>query len=180
MRRPPFFILLVLLGIALDQWTKFYVFEWLGALPQEHPSIPLIDGYLHLKLARNEGVAFSLLKGFPSLILLISLAAIGAIVWIYIRSWRTARAPLLVALALLLIGAIGNLIDRGALGFVRDFFDFVPHVPLIGAWAIFNVADICITLGVILYLICEMFLREDSPESPTPATETPTEVAKPN
>lgn len=176
MRRPFIFILLVLLGIALDQGSKIYVFDLLSGLPPQHPSVPLIDGILHLKLAKNEGVAFSMLKGLPSVILIISFAAISAIVWIYVKSWRTARAPLIVALGLLLVGAIGNLIDRVALGHVRDFLDFVPHVPFVGAWAIFNVADICITVGVILYLICEMFLRVEPAGTAAPEPE----AAKPS
>ena len=59
------------------------------------------------------------------------------------------------ALALILIGAVGNLIDRVALGYVRDFIDFRPELPIVGHWAVFNVADMCICAGVGLYLIGE-------------------------
>ena len=69
-----------------------------------------------------------------------------------------------LALGLLLVGAIGNLIDRLVFHYVRDFIQFVPRIPLIGQWAVFNVADMCITIGVILFLICELFLKSNAEE----------------
>ena len=71
---------------------------------------------------------------------------------------------MIVALGLLLVGAIGNLIDRLVYQFVRDFIQFVPPVPIVGHWAVFNVADMCITVGVFLFLIGEIFLKS-SPEN---------------
>ena len=93
------------------------------------------------------------------MILCLSVGALGGVAWFYARSWRTATRAATVALALVLIGAAGNLADRVFLGYVRDFIDFVPHLPLIGHWAIFNVADACLTMGVLLLLCIELFSR---------------------
>ena len=71
---------------------------------------------------------------------------------------------ILAALGLLLIGATGNLADRICFGHVRDFIDFVPPLPLVGHWPVFNLADICITTGVALYLLGE-FLGKTRKES---------------
>jgi signal peptidase II len=162
MRRPLFFSLFVVLGFGLDQWSKLLVF----ALLAKGTAWQLIPGVLHLTLARNQGVAFSLLRNHPSLILCVSCAAIAVLVWLYATVRRTAPAVVLVALGLLLVGAMGNLADRLAYGYVRDFIDFVPPVPLVGRWAVFNVADMCITIGVALYLFGELFCGRRRPEEP--------------
>lgn len=151
MRRPLPFAMLVVLGVVIDQLAKYLAF-WL--IP-EGGSVPLLDGIFHLTHARNHGVAFSMLSGRPLLILCIVGLAVPALVWWYAVSWRTGPAVLLAGQGLLLAGALGNLIDRAQFGYVRDFFDFVPPLPLIGKWAIFNVADICICVGVGCFLLAE-------------------------
>jgi signal peptidase II len=157
MRSPLPFTLLILSGIAIDLLSKWMVFSHLEAGNAE--SIQWIPGVLHITLAQNRGVAFSLFKDSQLFILSVSALAIGGIVYMYAKNWRTARAPLIFALGLLLTGAIGNLVDRLYFGYVRDFIDFVPPVPFVGRWAIFNVADICITTGVLLFLFSELFLQ---------------------
>jgi signal peptidase II len=109
--------------------------------------------------AENRGVAFSLLRDHPGIIMCVSVGALFAILYLYSRIWRTAHSVMIVALGLLLIGAIGNLIDRLVFSYVRDFIQFVPPIPIIGHWAVFNVADMCITVGVILFVISELFLK---------------------
>jgi signal peptidase II len=157
MRSPLPFTLLILFGIATDLLSKWLVFAHLQANDTE--GVLLIPGILHITLAQNRGVAFSLFKDSQLFILSVSALAIGGIVYMYVKNWRTARAPLIFALGLLLTGAIGNLVDRLYFGYVRDFIDFVPPVPFVGRWAIFNVADICITTGVLLFLFSEFFLQ---------------------
>lgn len=161
MRRPLVFIICVSAGVALDLLSKWWVFAWLSG----GEAYRLWPGVLHITRAENRGVAFSMLKEHPSIIYCVALAAIGALTWIYWRSRENGGKVLLSALCLLLVGAIGNLIDRLVFGFVRDFIDFVPQLPVIGHWAVFNVADICICVGVGLYLVSELFLKP----APAPA-----------
>jgi len=166
MRKPIPFAIVVLLGIGFDLLTKYCAFHALGR-GQAYVLIPNVFAFVH---AENHGVAFSMFADYPWLILAVTSAAIaGLIGWF---AWiREKGHPLaLVATALLLIGATGNLMDRLTFNFVRDFIDFVPPIPWIGHWAVFNVADICITAGVILYVIVELFLTTEkkSPASPAP------------
>jgi signal peptidase II len=178
MRRPLSFATLVLLGVVADHTTKFLVFRSL----RDNETIELVPGWLQIKRAINHGVAFSFLQNQPWIILCVSFIALGAITYIYLRSWRTAHVTMIWALGLLLVGAVGNLLDRLAFRYVRDFIDFVPPLPLVGRWAVFNVADICVTVGVILFLIAEVFLKEQSavppaskPPQGAPIPETPGE-----
>ncbi|HYF51598.1 MAG TPA: signal peptidase II [Planctomycetota bacterium] len=155
MRRPLPFFLLVAAGIALDLVSKWIVFQWLA----DDRTVALLPGVLHLTLARNYGVAFSMGKHLHSLwFVLLSLLFSVGLIWFYLRAWRTAAALSILAMGMILVGAVGNMIDRLFFGYVRDFIDFVPEIPLIGRWAIFNVADICITVGVVFYFIAELFL----------------------
>ena len=180
MRRPNAFATLVLLGVVADHTTKFLVFR---SLRVGEPKA-LVPGWLEISPAVNYGVAFSFLQTHPNIILAVSVLALIAITALYLRIWRTAHTVMIWALGLLLVGAIGNLIDRFAFQYVRDFIAFIPHIPWIGQWATFNVADICITVGVILFLISEIFLRDtpNSPVAPQPpqtATTAPTNPVNP-
>ncbi len=157
MRRPLPFAIFVAAGIALDLISKELVFQRAGTGPV------LLPGVLQITRAKNTGVAFSWLKDSPQAVFAIAAVLIGVMLWIYARSWRTAPGMLIFALGLLLIGALGNLVDRLALGYVRDFIDFIPELPLIGRWAVFNVADICICIGVGMYLLSELFLKTEPP-----------------
>jgi signal peptidase II len=173
MRSPLPFTLLILSGIAIDLLSKWLVFAHLQTSYTE--GIQWIPGVLHITMAQNHGVAFSLFKDSQVFILSVSTVAIAGILYMYAKNWRTARAPFIFALGLLLTGAIGNLVDRLYFGYVRDFIDFVPHVPFVGRWAIFNLADICITTGVMLFLFSELFLQRPvlQPEaSAAPAADT--------
>jgi len=166
MRRPLYFLLLVVCGIVLDQLTKSLAFS---QIPLEHTR-PVIDGIFHFSPVHNKGVAFSLGAKYPLLIKGFTICAvIGLAVW-YAITWRSASKLLIVALAFLLSGAIGNLIDRMLFDYVLDFLDFRPELPVIGHWAIFNVADIFICVGVGL-LVLESLWPEPKPTlSPAPVS----------
>ena len=100
------------------------------------------DLVLGIKLinTRNTGVAFSMFSGGGPLVVIIALIALGALVAFFVTH---LHKPLVwLPTGLLLGGAAGNLIDRIRLGAVTDFIK-IPH------WPAFNVADICVTLGVI-------------------------------
>ena len=159
MRRPFIFFAFVLTGIGADLLSKWLVFRALA--PRQ--VYRLIPGVLHIVRAENPGVAFSMLSGHALLISLISLAAMGVVLWLYYRHRRTASVDMLLALGLVLAGAAGNLYDRVRWGRVRDFIDFVPPLPMIGHWAVFNVADICITVGAVAFLIREIMKTHDQP-----------------
>jgi signal peptidase II len=150
-------IFLALSVVGLDQFSKWLVDHQMAL----HQSIPVFPGLLSLTYVRNTGVAFGLFAsastGLRSILLLFfSLVAIGAILFMWVRN-RQGHLLLHLALALILGGALGNLIDRLRMGEVIDFID-VYWRDL--HWPAFNVADSAITIGVILLLIHLIFYPE--------------------
>ena len=154
---------LIALGVAgavivLDQLTKTVV----ASRMELHQSIPVIEGFVALTYVRNTGVAFGLLAGrwiaFRVQFLLgVSAFAVTLLVW-FLRGVPPERRLLVAACGAVLGGAVGNMIDRVALGEVIDFVDLS-----LGAyhWPAFNVADAAITLGVAV--LCLDAVRQPVP-----------------
>jgi signal peptidase II len=149
--------LLALAVLIIDQWTK-----WLAETNLTfHEPVPVIEPFLNWTLAYNYGAAFSFLADaggwqkwfFSGLALLMSLFLIGYLV----KAPRKAKL-LSIGLALVLGGALGNLIDRLLHGHVIDFI----HVHYADVWhyPIFNVADMGICIGVVLIVIDMLFLEK--------------------
>ena len=136
-------VILVLL-VGLDQWTKWAIVK----------SIPLGDtfevvpGFFELTYVRNTGAAFSSFDGIGMwFFILLTIAALGVMIYYFFKS---DNSKIDFALALIMAGALGNLIDRIRFGYVRDFFLFY----IFGSpFAVFNVADVCITLGFVLLFV---------------------------
>jgi signal peptidase II len=141
LRRPLLIAGLVVFVVVLDQVTKALVVENIADEP-----LSIIGDTVEFRLSRNPGGAFSLLTGFTPLLAV--LAAIVAVV--LVRVAQRAKDPVMVvALSLVLGGALGNLLDRlfRAPGFLRgEVVDFVR----VGAFPSFNVADSAITIGAVL------------------------------
>jgi signal peptidase II len=125
--------------IALDQITKHTLGTWIRPGQVRH----VIPG-LELVYERNTGVAFSFLAGTGALVYVVTAVALVALVTFLML--RPTRRLLWLPTGMLVGGAIGNLIDRVALGSVIDFIK-LPH------WPAFNVADTCITFGVIILVL---------------------------
>lgn len=142
-------VTVVLIIVALDQLTKLLV----RAEIPVHGSVPVIPGLLNLVHVRNTGAAFGFLNAveFPYKSAVVALVATAALAGIALYAARISSHARLarVGLALILGGAIGNLIDRLALGSVVDFVDVI-----IAGWHFwaFNVADSAITFGVVAML----------------------------
>lgn len=146
------FELLVILGtLAADLLSKSWAAGPLAAM--EGGTLPLIEGVFHLTYVQNTGAAFGIFRGqrWP-LIVLTSIATI-AVAYVLITRRKKFSLWLRLSLALIVSGALGNLIDRAFLGYVRDLFDF----RLIN-FAIFNVADVCICVAAALLMICIFFI----------------------
>ena len=135
--------------IALDQWVKFEIVKNIQ-LGEVKPFIPKI---LSLTYLRNTGAAFSILENQQWLFAVITLVVIGAAIW-YLSKHIKGSVWLLSALCLIIAGGIGNFIDRMRQGFVVDMFqlDFIN-------FAIFNVADSYLTIGVLVLIV--MMLKEE-------------------
>jgi signal peptidase II len=138
---------LMAVGIALDLWSKRAVFDW---LQQQGNNISIIDGFLRLVMALNDGAAFGLFSGKPYLLVAVSIVALIAIFVIFLFS-GTERRFVHIALALFAAGVCGNLYDRiFNNGLVRDFIDVVYWPGR--HWPAFNIADsmLCIAVGLLV------------------------------
>lgn len=148
-------LLVVVAIIILDQWTKAWVVENLSP-PESKPPIPLIGQYLVIYYIQNRGAAFGLLSNSVFLAVLIAVA-IGVVSYLYLRMLNSGPPAFKLIFAMIIGGALGNLIDRAHnAGYVVDFISF--RIPQIGYYfAIFNVADACISVGVFLLFVGIVF-----------------------
>jgi len=133
-------------------------------------AINVVSGILELRFAANDDTAFSLLRTFgvartPSLLLAASGLALVGVVAMWIASRKRASRAQHVGFALVLAGALGNVVDRAVRGYVVDFIHLTR-------WPVFNVADIAVVAGVALLGYCAIF-RRDEPACDPPAPAGP-------
>jgi signal peptidase II len=133
---------------ALDQWTKQLVLRFIS--PDE-PRV-VISNFFTLVNVTNTGAAFGSFKGNNTFFIVISIIALVVVMFLLVKRrqvdlWRD------VSLALLLAGILGNLTDRLLYGHVIDFLLFNLHVRYADPWPAFNLADSCISIAVVLFII---------------------------
>lgn len=143
-------ILPAALIVALDQWTKWLVSTRIPFSGSWSPW-PWLEPYARIVHWTNTGAAFGMFQNFN---LVFTVLAILVSLFILYYYPRIERQDWLIRLALILqlAGALGNLIDRLRQGYVTDFIS-------VGTFAVFNVADSCISVGVVV-LMLGMYLRE--------------------
>ena len=140
-------LLLSLAVVVMDQWSKWLVERH---LPLHRPT-EIIPGFLNFTHVQNTGVAFGMFAANGSSTGTAVLTALGliALTVVGLYFWHTSARDtlMLLSLSLILGGAVGNLMDRIAAGFVTDFID-----AYIGSyhWHTFNLADSAITIGICL------------------------------
>lgn len=135
---------IILALMLLDQASKIWILHSFSADPAVRTLLPIFD----LRLAFNSGVSFSFLHNAPAALLIAGASAVVLVLLWFLKDAETALARL--AFALIIGGALGNIIDRVRFGFVVDFLHFHWqhwHFPT------FNVADCGITIGAILLFI---------------------------
>jgi signal peptidase II len=144
------FVLIAGGGLAADLWTKYLAFEILGYGPGSRHMV-LIPDVLQLRTTLNPGAVFGVGPGLAPLFIVISLVAIGFVVYVFMNCLRQ-QWVMQIALGLILAGAMGNLYDRAFNhGKVRDFI-------LLHYWPwIFNLADAMLCIGVPLLIVCWLF-----------------------
>jgi len=173
------FVVLAALSAAVDLATKSYIFNRLG-MPGEQRGIVLVPGMLSLETNLNEGALFGMGQGLGAVFAAVSLCAIAGIVAMVWRPETRADLWLLVSLALITGGIIGNLYDRlGLPGLdwhaplerrgeavlaVRDWIHF--KLDGIIDWPIFNLADSWLVIGAGLLLLLSMRPQQNVVEVP--------------
>ena len=144
------YFLLAAALVAADQLVKFLVRSHIPAWE----SIPFIPHVMDLTYVKNTGAAFSMLAEHTWVLTIIS-AAVSVFLAVALAKKFIVHPAGRLCLAVVLGGAVGNLIDRAAFGFVTDMFK-----TTFMNFAVFNVADICVVLGGIALCVYVMFFYE--------------------
>ncbi len=142
--------------LFVDQWTKHAIQQRLVL----YQKVEVVHGFFNLVHVRNTGGAFGIFGGEKGglgslLFVVVSLVAIGSILFLYLRLKENERI-LSLSFSLVLSGAIGNLIDRLRYGEVVDFLDFYLFSF---HWPAFNISDSAICLGIGLMAL-ELLVRD--------------------
>jgi signal peptidase II len=132
------FLIVTVLVVVLDQLSKL----WIDA---KRPQIELLPGFLDLSYVENIRAIFGLLHTRPEVIIALGIAGV-VVVLLFIYYFPPVTTLGTVSFALILSGAVGNLIDRIRLGYVIDFISM--HVRNVFHWPAFNVADTALTVGI--------------------------------
>jgi signal peptidase II len=135
--------------VMLDQITKAVVIRAFAS-PDSGASKQIIPHLLDFRHDENTGAAFSLFQGRSTTLLLIGVIVIGVLIYYY-RALPQGQPVLRLAVGGVLGGAVGNIIDRVRLGHVTDWIH-ITHYPT------FNIADSCITIGMITLAISLLFM----------------------
>lgn len=142
------FVLAIVI-LLLDQGTKIWAERVLSRQP-----LVLIPGALELTYLENRGAVWGLMQGWRIVFLVATFVFLCILVWFYAKKRKDMTVLTRVILSLLFAGAIGNLIDRVFLGYVRDMIYF----SLIN-FPVFNVADSAITIAAVLLVIETFFVK---------------------
>jgi signal peptidase II len=154
------FILFLSLPLyALDQLTKQLVLRFISLWDAR----TVVPDFFTLVNVTNTGAAFGSFKGNNTFFVVISIIALVVVTVLLLRhrqpdAWRD------VSLSLLLAGILGNLTDRLLYGHVIDFLLFNLHVRYADPWPAFNVADSCISIAVVLFIIHSLSKKEHPAE----------------
>ncbi|MDA3934671.1 MAG: signal peptidase II [Gammaproteobacteria bacterium] len=144
-------LLLSVLVVVLDQYSKWLVLQHFDLYETLH-----LTNWFNLTLAYNTGAAFSFLNdagGWQRWLFVALAVVITGVLLVWLQRARHLRLQAL-ALALIIGGAIGNVIDRVRLGHVIDFIDWHYHD---WHWPVFNLADSAISVGVVLLIVDSLF-----------------------
>ncbi len=147
-------IIIIVLLVAADQLTKFLIWAPLPA----GGTVQVIPGVLNFSKVENEGASFGMLQGAQVFFVVMTVIVLIAAGYFMIRFRHKQSRFFRVVIAVVFAGALGNLIDRVAFGYVRDFVDF----RMFDFWKwVFNIADAALVIGAILICVYLLFFHKD-------------------
>lgn len=178
------FALVAALVVGLDLWTKHAVFELLqvesvGDPPRVAHQVerPIIEGFFDLQANYNYGAFsgwFSRHTGILAILSSVALVVLAVFLAVQLRGGSRPPMALVVAIALVWGGTLGNLYDRALLGAVRDFVKwYVVWGGRERVWPNFNIADSAICCGVGLWILVEVLVLPKARERGGRSTSTP-------
>ena len=143
--------------IALPIFVVFLIGDlvskhMLDSSMQVGDSATFLPGFIDIVIVHNEGSAWGMFQGMDIFIVILTFLFIIALFW-FTFAEKITNPLFHIAFGFILAGGVGNLVDRLAFGYVRDFlhFEFWPSFP------VFNIADICLTVGVIIFIIYVLY-----------------------
>ncbi len=148
-------IIIVIAGIILDQLSKNWMIQ-----NMKYMSKVIIPGVLQYSYVENTGAAFGMLSKNTILLGCFSVVMSAVFIFFLVKYRKSLSMLSRISLALIISGAIGNAIDRIMRGFVIDFIEL-----LFVNFAIFNIADICITMGAVFLGISIIFIERHKASS---------------
>ena len=132
------FLIVAASVVTIDQLSKL----WINA---NRPQIELLPGFLDLRYVENTGAIFGLFSNHTELFVALGIAGV-IVILVFLYYFPPATNAGMVSFALILSGAVGNLIDRIRLGYVIDFISI--HVQELFHWPAFNIADAALVVGI--------------------------------
>jgi signal peptidase II len=140
-------ILIIILGIALDRLTKYWALNSLKV----NGGVEIIKGFFSFEYLENRGAAFGIFQNKVSLLTIVTSLVLVAIIYYRIK-YKPKTKIMRISLAMIISGAIGNLIDRISINYVVDFI--LVHYKNVYYFPTFNVADMFVVVGTFLLAIC--------------------------
>lgn len=156
-----FWIFLIAALIGVDQASKWMIYS----NQVKFEKLQVIKDFFYLTYHENRGAAFGILQNFRWVFIVLTIVAVVGMVWYFIKN---KHLLLRIALSVLIAGALGNFIDRLLRGFVVDFLHFYPFGY---NFPVFNVADVCVNIGVALLVIYLLFIYKEPSKDKTAQTE---------
>ena len=143
-------IILILILLVIDQVSKYLIFF----LMEENQMIPVIHNFFYIASKRNFGAAWSMFYGRSVFLIIITIIALGFFIYLFKDVDFRKKRFYSYGVTLMIAGALGNFIDRLTGHGVIDFLKFIIfgyHFP------VFNFADMCLVVGVILFAVDLIF-----------------------
>lgn len=164
-----FGLIFAAIAFLLDQVSKWVI---ITPLSLEAKRVVTILPFFDLRWAENCGISLSMFANCTDTTRW-TLVAVTGLVAGAVAIWMTREQAKgdVIALAMILGGALGNIVDRTRYGYVVDFADL--HIGEFRPFMIFNVADACITIGVLLLVARALLLGEKTPEAAASSSDTP-------
>lgn len=151
-----FFYLFILFAVFVDQASKYFIIKYFNIYPELliNDFLYGVNQYLNIVIVWNKGFAFGLFQNNIFSVNILYIFLIGSVILVLIiYANKLNQKYYFLIFGLIIGGALGNLIDRILYGAVVDFID-LHYMNL--HWYVFNIADICISIGCILLVLAEI------------------------
>lgn len=150
-RKNILYIVIIFVSVVIDQVVKYLCSLYIKPIG----SVSIIDNIIGLRYCENTGAAFSILEGKTWFFIILTTLLV-LVFGTYLFAGKIMTTAAAISVSFIVAGGLGNLIDRCLHGYVIDMFEF-----LFIDFAIFNVADVFVTCGAVVFILCYAFSRRE-------------------